>query len=223
MTKTNHLAAVDRAVNLLCTLPPRPEVTDALLEAWTIGLRDMDPDDIATATRKALESCTFMPAPAELRKLVGRLSIEERSAIAWDLVLGNGNPYSSVCFDDPLIHYAVRQIGGWVYLWQTCGQPDREAPHLKSKDQFRKEFRSYYERAMRQTENGELPVGEHHNHLRGLFELENDQRDTPRNIRMIVTKLPPVNSDMAALRDRQRRMLDPNADGIRRLAEWSQA
>lgn len=70
----------------------------------------------------------FMPKPADLvRQLQGTRA--DRSLVAWGKAyeaMGRVGAYESVCFDDPAIHAAIEDLGGWA---KCCR--DEELPHLQ--------------------------------------------------------------------------------------------
>lgn len=100
-------------------------VSTGLFRAYELGLQGLTAEQITMATQHALETCRFMPPPAELRQLVyGR--VEDRAVKAWlafeNAVVHNGY-IRSVTFDDQTINATVRALGGWEYC---CGLPASE-------------------------------------------------------------------------------------------------
>lgn len=64
------------------------------------------------------DSGQFMPKPADLIRMMQGTSLDASMA-AWakvDKAIRQVGPYASVVFDDPLIHRAIADIGGWVAL-----------------------------------------------------------------------------------------------------------
>ena len=72
----------------------------------------------------------FAPKPADLvRELQGTQT--DRSLVAWGTVnaaMQRVGAYESVVFDDPAIHIAIEDIGGWVAI---CRSDVDELPHLQ--------------------------------------------------------------------------------------------
>lgn len=72
----------------------------------------------------------FPPRPADLvRKLAGTQT--DRSLVAWGKAFEAAQrcgAYASVVFDDPAIHAAITDIGGWVTF---CRAPTAELPHTQ--------------------------------------------------------------------------------------------
>lgn len=66
------------------------------------------------------DSGQFMPKPADLIRMMQGTSLDASMA-AWakvDKAVRQIGTYTSVVFDDPLIHRAIADIGGWVKLGQ---------------------------------------------------------------------------------------------------------
>jgi len=82
----------------------------------------------------------FLPKPADLvRVLQGTRT--DRSLMAWAKVLDaiqHVGAYTSVCFDDGLIHAAIEDMGGWITL---CRSTNDELPFLQKR--FCDTFKAY--------------------------------------------------------------------------------
>lgn len=92
------------------------KTTPATFEVYAIALADLTDQQVNAAATIAAGRCRFMPTPAELREFAGVVSTDDRGIIAWQAVeraipLG---PYKHVCFDDPCVNAAIRNLGGWV-------------------------------------------------------------------------------------------------------------
>lgn len=92
------------------------ELTEPTILAYWIGLQDLPLADVQQAIHRALRECKYMPVPAEIRRLAGGISTQERAIMAWDVVRKNLNPYESVNFDDPIVNATIRNMGGWLRL-----------------------------------------------------------------------------------------------------------
>ena len=106
---------VGKVVALLCEAFGR-KPNAATFEVYSIALADLTDQQVNAAATIASGRCKFMPTPAELREFAGVVSTDDRGIIAWQAVeravpLG---PYRHVCFDDPCVNAAVRNLGGWV-------------------------------------------------------------------------------------------------------------
>lgn len=120
-------------VNALAAAFNRP-VTQALLEAYWIGLNDLAQADLARAAAAAIRTAKYMPTPADLRGLAGEMTPETRAVYAWEsvqeaiAVAGYGR---SVDFDDPLVNATLRNLGGWERFIERLEQ---EGPTWPRKD-----------------------------------------------------------------------------------------
>lgn len=95
--------------------------TDAMLEAYRIGLSDLPADIVEKAASVAVRERKYMPTASEIRELAGCVRREDRPLLAWMAVeraIGAVGSYKSPDFDDRIINAAIRSIGGWVRL---CG------------------------------------------------------------------------------------------------------
>lgn len=97
-----------------------------LLQSYWAALQDLELADVRRAAGRALRELKFFPKPVELRELSGALSLDDRAAVAWGAFAKAAacvGAYSSVAFDDPLIHATVRNLGGWQAL---CAKPKED-------------------------------------------------------------------------------------------------
>jgi hypothetical protein len=139
----------------------KPRFKDLLTDAWAFYRRDMstfaldvwwqacngfDYEQVASAlTAHAMdpERGQFAPMPADIvKKLHGTQT--DRSLIAWGNTLDamqRVGAYSSVCFDDGVIHAVIEDMGGWVKL---CRSNLDELPHLQRR--FCDSYRAYANR-----------------------------------------------------------------------------
>lgn len=89
------------------------------------------------------ERGAFMPKPADLvRALHGTQT--DRALIAWGKTLMAAQrvgAYTSVCFDDGLIHAVIEDLGGWI---RVCRTSTEELPHLQRR--FCDSYRAYARR-----------------------------------------------------------------------------
>lgn len=119
----------------------RPD--DDLIIAYFGALADLDFGTVHRAARVAIQTLTFFPKVAELRKLaVG--SVEESAARAWSRVhnaakRGFGG-YAPITFEDPALHATVAAMGGWTRFY-SLGFRDTEPVDIAT---ARKEFMELY-------------------------------------------------------------------------------
>lgn len=125
----------------------RVDMTPDLLEMYWTGLEQFD----LAAIRQALnahvanpDTGQFMPKIADIVRALGGTT-QDAALLAWAKVhraIRLVGAYMDVAFDDPLIHWCINDMGGWVRLCQTS---EDELP-------FRaKEFENRYRGGMRGT------------------------------------------------------------------------
>jgi len=109
------------------------ELTKFAGQVWWQVCEAFDLEQVTKAFSAHLtdaEHGRFMPKPADLvRVLHGTRT--DRSLIAWGKVLGamqRVGAYTSVCFDDGLIHAAIEDLGGWI---KVCRSTTDELPHVQ--------------------------------------------------------------------------------------------
>lgn len=116
----NRAAAIAGIVTWLAEAFSR-QCTQATFRAYELGLDGLPLERIETAVRIALQTCKFMPSPAELRELAGEMRLAERAIHAWsafDRAVVSHTSYRTVDFDDPLINATCRSLGGWEFCCQ---------------------------------------------------------------------------------------------------------
>lgn len=112
-------------------------------EIYFDALSACEIDDIEKAIAKAIYSLKFFPKVAELREFIEgptkpapTATPAELATIAWGKVqraISSIGSYRSVAFDDPVIHLAIQDLGGWPKVCRTDDGPwlkkDFEAAH----------------------------------------------------------------------------------------------
>ncbi len=94
------------------------------LRMWLDAFSDLTPEAIEIALRRYNRECGDHPTPAAVRRYAGAAALtdEQRAGVAWrsvrSVMLKYG-AYYAINFDDPIIHAAIRGIGGWVNLCNT--------------------------------------------------------------------------------------------------------
>lgn len=126
----------------------RQPVTPDVLDMWWEGLRGFSLDDVRRAFNAHTfdpERGQFPPKPADIvRALQG--TRPDRAAVAWGKVfqaMGSVGAYRHVAFDDPIIHAAVQDMGGWPKL---CRWPTDELSYAQT--QFAKTYAALAERGI---------------------------------------------------------------------------
>jgi hypothetical protein len=102
----------------------RQDTTPFVLDLWWSAFADFDLSQIRQAMQRHAtdpERGQFAPKVADLvRVLQGTAT--ERAALAWGKTMGamqSVGAYTDVVFDDPAIHAAVDDLGGWPKLCRT--------------------------------------------------------------------------------------------------------
>lgn len=141
----------------------RRDVSEFALSVWWAACQPFDIEQVSKAlTAHAMdpEQGRFAPMPADIvRHLRGTNT--DRALLAWAKVLEAAQrvgAYATVVFDDPSIHAAIEDIGGWV---SVCRSEEDELPHLQRR--FCDSHRAYTRR----------PGHPYPHKLLGVHEIEN--------------------------------------------------
>ncbi len=102
----------------------RQDMTPFTLEVWWTGCANFDLEQV----RKALtahatdpDKGQFAPKVADLVRILGGTSTD-RAQLAWGKAYGamcSIGAYTDVVFDDPAIHAAITDLGGWMKLCRS--------------------------------------------------------------------------------------------------------
>lgn len=121
----------------------RQSLSPFALSVWWQACEGYELEQVTKAiTKHAMDPDRgqFPPKPADLvRMLQGTNS--DRSLIAWGKTLDamqRVGAYTSVCFDDPAIHAAIEDMGGWSKL---CRSELDDMPHVQRR--FCETYRAY--------------------------------------------------------------------------------
>lgn len=115
----------------------------------------MKPFDLAAVKDALNRHCVnpdngqFMPKPADVVKLL-QGSSQDGALVAWakvDRAVRQVGTYSTVVFDDPIIHRVVQDMGGWVALGD---KREKEWPFVAK--EFENRYRGYPMRSFRMLE-----------------------------------------------------------------------
>jgi hypothetical protein len=107
------------------------EVSKGLLRMYFQIMSEFSIDDVERVIAAHMRNSKFFPRPADLIEQL-EPSKEDRGHRAASLVqqaIQSGGRYCSPVFDDPAIHHALREVGGWQHVctmdadqWQNFGQ-----------------------------------------------------------------------------------------------------
>ena len=126
MTEKTRQEEITECVTILAEAF-RQRVSEITFRTYEIGLSDLDINVIKRAVVvKAIRDCKFMPSVHELRELCGAtnssIAAKDRPLAAWQAVreaIRKVGAYESPCFDDPVIHAVIQQLGGWPVVCET--------------------------------------------------------------------------------------------------------
>lgn len=144
------------------------DLSEFAVSVWKLACESFDAEQVTKALSAHLmdpERGQFMPKPADIvRHLQGTNT--DRSLIAWGKTLDalqRVGAYTSVCFDDGLIHAVIEDMGGWVKL---CRSNTDELGYLQNR--FCTTYKAYAGRG--DVAYPALLAGEHdqQNSLRGF-------------------------------------------------------
>ena len=104
--------------------------TAGAMKHYFAALSQLTLEEVRGALSYHVKASKFFPRPSEILAHV-QGSAEDRARAAWRRVVGamiKVGTWSSVHFDDPAIHYALEQMGGWESLgnMETKDLPFRE-------------------------------------------------------------------------------------------------
>ncbi len=136
--------AIVTAVTLLAAQFNR-ETSAPLFESYWLVLSDLSPEEIATATRRALSEGRFMPTAAELLKFSGHArSAVFDCACAWEAVRRavDQHDYTTSVDFGPLVNAIVRNMGGWLRLCDL----GRDALDVWARKDFERLFAEFSEK-----------------------------------------------------------------------------
>lgn len=111
----------------------RADLTEFGFGVWERALAGYSIEQVAKAFDEHAadpKAGSFMPKPADLIRLLAGTH-EDRALLAWGKVLAaieRVGSWQSVAFDDPAIHAAIVDLGGWQ---QVCRAKTDELPFLQ--------------------------------------------------------------------------------------------
>ncbi len=112
---------LDMASSIFTSMP----LSDDAKKMWLAVLSRFDLDQIESAFQKYMDTGERMVRPADIVKIIEGAG-PDRAITAWNKVtsaMREVGDHRSICFDDPLIHAVVVDMGGWTML---CRTPDEK-------------------------------------------------------------------------------------------------
>lgn len=135
-----------RCLSVMADVYSKP-MSEGVITMWWKSLEGYEFQQVDRAFMAAVKNADggqFMPKPADIIRLIDGSS-NDRASIAWGKVLeaaSSVGAYQDVCFDDPVIHSAVMDCGGWSSICRT------EAESLSyTQHRFCECYRAYLGRA----------------------------------------------------------------------------
>lgn len=141
------------------------DISTDVIKIWWMALNSYPIEQVKYGLSKYITSADygkFPPKPADIILMMDGTS-QNAALDAWNKVMeaiSRAGSYKSVCFDDPIIHLAIDDIGGWIGLG---GSEERELPFIQKR--FEQAYRNYKTK-------GDLPV--HKRYLIGRSEAQNN-------------------------------------------------
>lgn len=148
----------------------RQDVSDFAINVWWEACKQFDFEAVKGAfNRHAVnpDNGQFMPKLADVVKLLQGSSLDG-ALVAWskvDKAIRQVGTYQTVAFDDPIIHAAIQDMGGWVELGR---KDENEWPFIAK--EFQNRYRGY------RTQGG---ASEFPRLLVGIAEAQNKQNGLP--------------------------------------------
>lgn len=111
----------------------RQDVSEFTLQVWWDGCRGFELEQVSKALSGHAadpERGRFPPMLADVVRALQGTHVD-RSLLAWGRVhraMSDVGAYRSVVFDDPAIHAAIADLGGWTVV---CRSTIAELPHLQ--------------------------------------------------------------------------------------------
>lgn len=122
------------------------DVSDFLLGVWWTACESFDMEQVAKALQRHAcdpERGQFAPKVADITRVLAGTATD-RAALAWGKVheaMSAVGAYTDVVFDDPAIHAAIEDLGGWP---KVCRTELDELSYLQHR--FQASHRAYTER-----------------------------------------------------------------------------
>lgn len=164
-TDRERFAALMTGIGELYGKPMSPQ----LIAIYWDGLKDCDFDEVKVAVNLHVrnpDTGQFMPKIADVIKFLEGNTLTQAMR-AWQKVMEamrHVGTYASVVFDDPLIHAALDDMGGW----QALGKVQDDEIQFKARE-FEKRYQSYKQK----------PPATYPRKLFGIFEVENTRAGYP--------------------------------------------
>ena len=120
------------------------EISAASIKVLMLGLQKFAVLDIQRACSVHLQNPDrgqFMPKVADIVRIIDG-DTQSQAGGAWvkaDRALRIHGPYADVCFDDPIIHAVIADMGGWIHF---CTRSDEHEYPFQQKE-FERRYQGY--------------------------------------------------------------------------------
>lgn len=132
-----------KGMNSIFTLYSKAEPSKNTVGLYFEALRRYSLQEVTEAVNRHVvdpDSGQYLPKPADIvRNIDG--NTQTQSELAWTKVdrgIRTVGSHESVCFDDPIIHAVIEDMGGWITL---CSVDGKEYPFKHN--EFIKRYRGY--------------------------------------------------------------------------------
>lgn len=145
MNQNDYDQFVD-VLNSVSELYGKPALSEFAVSLWWKALESYELGEFQKGLSEHItnpDSGQFMPKPADVVKALGGTTAD-RAAIAWskvDRAVRSVGGYQDVAFDDPAIHAAIVDMGGWIAV---CSKSDQEWPFIQR--EFENRYRGFASR-----------------------------------------------------------------------------
>ena len=149
------------------------DLSAATIKVYMLGLQTYDLMDIKRALSQHMQNPDngqFMPKVADVVRLIDG-DTGSQAGTAWvkvDKALRIQGPYRDVCFDDPIIHRVIDDMGGWIKF--VTRADDGEYPFQQK--EFERRYQGYAGRPLPDYPKILIGIATHSNDHRGFKNRE---------------------------------------------------
>lgn len=120
------------------------KLSSGVVEIYWQGLKSHSYEEIQTAVNQHMadpDSGQYMPKIADLKRILtgGKHTNAMQAWTKVDRTIRSVGPWESVCFDDPIVHLAIQDMGGWIDICNTPTEKDLEF----KMHEFQKRYQGY--------------------------------------------------------------------------------
>jgi hypothetical protein len=184
------------------------EISTDVIKIWWMALNTYPIEQVKYGLSKYITSADygkFPPKPADIILMMDGSS-QNAALDAWNKVMeaiSRAGAYKSVCFDDPIIHLAIDDIGGWIGLGETL---EKDLPFIQKR--FEQSYRNYRLK-------GDLPA--HKRYLIGRSEAQNNLQGYPSDKPILIGDKAKAEETMSLGSDKPRIAMSVAETAIKQL------